>query len=184
MLENFPDVKNEMLNIAKLKRERYYEIIVQRNLPMPERTLDVYGVPNLNSEESRKFTLEPSTRKNSLANEENSRKTGSKTQLSKNKSKRTNRKDSKDESKVGTEVEAKPKPRLNVPESNKINVEKLDLAQSHVFNDFNKAIDAKIDLHQNFSSNIPEDAEVTEEDIVKLLKNYNEDMELINLSLR
>lgn len=54
ILNRFPDVKSEMLNNANEKRKNYYDIIIQKQLPLPDKTLDVYGVPNLISDETRK----------------------------------------------------------------------------------------------------------------------------------
>jgi len=54
ILEDFPDIKNELLNAAKEKREKYYEVIISRKLPVPVNTLDVYGLNDLNQQNEKK----------------------------------------------------------------------------------------------------------------------------------
>lgn len=168
VLEEHPDIRNEMLNTAKEKRERYYDIIIQKKLPMPDNTLEVYGIQNVESDEQRYKSIDNKIQIIPLKNNEDSSNTSSSSS-------------SESSSEVNEEPESAPKPKLIVPEPFGINLENIDPTQSSHIRKVNEVIDQKLDIHENFIKNTPLEYDVSEEDVIKILENYNEDMEMLYL---
>jgi hypothetical protein len=163
-----------MLNTAKEKRERYYDIIIQRKLPMPDNMLEVFDIQNDGSKSPKSPTSKSPLKsqfsraeKIPIKNNEEPNKTES----------------SSSESSSGSSEEsmATPRPKMKVPEPFGLNLENVDPTQSSHIKKVNEMIDQKLEVNENFVNNIPEDADVSEANIIKILENYNEDMEMIYL---
>ena len=181
VLIQFPDVKNEMLNVAKEKRERYYEVIVQRNLPMPKNTLDVYGVPNLVADENIKCAESVSPKIDDEKLEIKPR--FSKFRASKTKKSSPNPLKELEEQERNNKLEEKKiKSQIRVPEPMNMKFDQINPLESQELDQVGKALDQKLSIQKEFSHNIPDEVEMNETDVIKLLQNYNEDMELIYLS--
>ena len=73
------------------------------------------------------------------------------------------------------------KPSIEVPSPLGVDLEGIDVAESQGIRKISAALDEKIKINGNFCKNIPTEVDVTEEDIIKILENYNEDMKLISM---
>jgi hypothetical protein len=169
-----------MLNTAKEKRERYYDIIIQRKLPMPDNMLEVFDIQNDDSRSPRSPSKSPESPLKSPLKSQFSR--NEKIPI-KNNEEPNKTESSSSESSSGSSEEsmASPRPKMKVPEPFGLNLENVDPAQSSHIRKVNEVIDQKLEVNENFIKNIPEDADVSEANIIKILENYNEDMEMIYL---
>ena len=173
ILQDYPEIKNELLNIAKDKREKIYEIIIGKNLPTPEKTLDVYGLNDLNikSDETSPYGDNKETARSILTK-------------SLKESKAIFMKDNektKDKNKevIGIDkIIVKEKPKINIPEPFRVDLENIDPLQNEQLQKVEVVIDRKINLNKVYEE-INEDMRTSEVDAVKLLKNYQQDMELV-----
>lgn len=89
--------------------------------------------------------------------------------------------ESSDENKEA-QVVAKPppKPRVTVPDPRQIEITSFDPMQSVEIQKVSDYLDEKLSINHQFSSILPENVDITEEDIVKIFANFKEDMDLIH----
>ncbi|CAI2375652.1 unnamed protein product [Moneuplotes crassus] len=165
VLDDYPQVKNNLLNTVKEKRERYYDIIIQKKLPMPEKILNVYGVPNLDSEERKILPIEDKSQ--TVDNKKDS-------PVGDNKSKKKEIKENSIKN-----PKSPPKESIKVPEIPQHSGSKTNLQDSQDLSRMDKALAQNLEINKEFSSSMPMQAEVTEKDVVQILENYDKDMELI-----
>jgi hypothetical protein len=175
VLTEFPDVRNDMLNLAKEKREKYYEIIIQRNLPMPKSTLDVYGVPNLDSESPRKDQDTLQVQNENSKNKELST-------FRQNKNSKSSKKSKSRSTFVEPPPPASPKKiEIIVPDPLDLHLSQINPLESQDLHHISSAMDSKLKIQQTFSSSLPQNPQISESEVIKLLQNYSEDMQLIQL---
>jgi hypothetical protein len=169
-----------MLNTAKEKRERYYDIIIRRKLPMPDNMLEVFDIQNDDSKSPESPNSKSPKFKSPLLKSQFSRAekvpTKNNEELNQNKSS-----SSGSSSESSEESLAAPRPKMKVHEPFGLNLENVDPTQSSHIKKVSEVIDQKLEANENFIKNIPEDADVSEANIIKILENYNEDMEMIYL---
>lgn len=168
VLENYPDIKHEIYNTAREKREKWYDLIIHRNLPMPEQTLDVYGLNDLKATSSDR--IQKGTDKSLKAQESPTKKRKTLTKK-----------------KLETEVEPiehspelPQKPRLEIQEPMHIDTDNINPLESVEIKNMEKVMDAKLQ-HNEELAQFGGDVEVLEEDVAKILENYKEDMDLVYL---
>lgn len=124
ILQDYPDIKNELLNIAKDKREKYYEIIINKNLEAPEKLLDVYGLSDLNvaANEQLKIGNNQETAQSIL----NKSLKDSKAIFMKDSDKIKNKKAEQ----IIEKIMVKQKPLVNIPNPEKVNLDNIDPLQN------------------------------------------------------
>ena len=149
--------------------------LLQNNLPVPDQTLDVYGINDLNT--SSRIKKEASNRLQK--NTDRSVKNEGKAEL---KLKAHKTKEIAEESPPKETINFTPvKTHLHVADPQNINIEAIDPSQSVEFRRIEKVMDEKLQNHQRIANNTDQNLEVTEEDVGKILQNYKEDMDLTYL---